>query len=218
MSIHEMTPTQKGNAYHSKSLHDFFMNSNNVIEFGAAYFSRLSELLSNLDLCVIDKMTKAIISAGDRGKTIYLIGNGGSAASATHFANDLSIGTRAPGSKTFRAVSLSDNTSILTALANDRGYDQVFVHQLDGTLRPNDVVFAFSASGNSNNVIKALIFAKNTNAMTIGCCGFDGGIMKDILDICLYIPSHKDEYGPVEDVFNIIGHLIYSYLRFIRNQ
>ncbi len=202
--------------FERKGLENHFLKALSMGDFAARYFSYLSELMTRVDVAVIEQIVDVFVKAGERGKTLYFIGNGGSAARASHLANDISIGTRSPGFKHFKAVSLTDNLSIITALANDEGYDNVFVHQLDGILQPEDVVVAFSVSGNSDNVLKALRYANEHGAITIGCTGFDGGAMHQIVDINLHVPTYRGEYGPVEDIFTILGHLIYTYLRLER--
>jgi D-sedoheptulose 7-phosphate isomerase len=183
------------------------------IDFASHYLSYLSELMKGLDLEVIESIINVIIDAGERSKSMYFIGNGGSAATASHCANDIAIGTRASGHNSLKAISLADNQAILTALANDYGYSNIFAKQLEGVIEAGDVLFAFSVSGNSPNILKALQYAKNYKATTIGCTGFDGGKMLELTDLNIHVPTHKGEYGPVEDIFSILGHLIYSYLK-----
>jgi D-sedoheptulose 7-phosphate isomerase len=187
-------------------------------EYAVSYLSRVSKLINTLDIIVIEKIINVLLEACERESTIYFIGNGGSAATASHYANDLRIGTRSHGYKPLKAISLADNISIMTALANDEGYENIFVRQLEGILEANDVVFALSVSGNSPNVIKAIRFAKEVGAMTIGCTGFDGGELKKITDIHLHMQTSYNDYGPVEDVFTILGHLIYSYMKSERKE
>ena len=185
-------------------------------EFATCYLAYLSELMAQIDVSVIEWIIDAFVTAGGRGNAIYFIGNGGSAVTASHYANDLGIGTRAPGVKPFKAISLVDNIAVMTALANDEGYDNVFVRQLEGVLQPGDVVVALSVSGKSTNVIEAVRYAKEIGALTIGCTGFDGGVLREMAEISLHIPTLRGEYGPVEDVFMILDHVIYSYLRLER--
>jgi D-sedoheptulose 7-phosphate isomerase len=111
---------------------------------------------------------------------------------------------------------LSDNQAILTALANDEGYEKVFIRQLEVMLQPEDVVVALSVSGNSSNVVAAVQYANDLGALTIGLTGFDGGELRKLVDIGLHVPTSKGEYGPAEDVFQILDHLIYTYLRMKR--
>jgi len=145
-------------------------------------------------------------------RAVFFIGNGGSAATASHFANDISIGTRTGDKKPFRAVSLTDNVAVMTALANDEGYDRMFVDQLRVHMRAGDSLVAISASGNSPNLIEAVDYATSRGATVIGLTGFDGGKLREKSDISLHVPTAKGEYGPVEDVHMIFDHLIGSYL------
>ena len=184
--------------------------------FASKYLKHLTELLERIDAKKVEQIILILEEATERGNTIYLLGNGGSAARASHLANDLNIGTRANGKRPIRAVSLTDNLPMITALANDEGYAFVFVRQLEGLLSPGDVVFGFSVSGNSENIIKAFRFASKKGALTVACTGFDGGELRRTADLCLHISTPKGEYGPVEDIFTIVGHLIYSYLRLSR--
>jgi D-sedoheptulose 7-phosphate isomerase len=187
-------------------------------EFAISYLSGVCRLINNLNISKVEKILDVLSEACERESTIYFMGNGGSAAIASHYANDLRVGTRLPGYKPFKAVSLTDNTSIITALANDEGYENIFVRQLEGVLQTNDVMFALSVSGNSHNVLKAIKYAKEMEAITISCTGFDGGELKQITDINLHMPTNYGVYGPVEDIFTILGHLIYSYLKSERNR
>ena len=199
------------------SLESHFAEARSKREFATRYMAYLSDLLAQLDVGVIEQIIDTFVETGDRGNVIYFIGNGGGAATASHFANDIGFGTRAPGVRPFKAISLVDNVAVMTALANDNGYDAVFVRQLQGVLQPGDVVVALSVSGNSANVVEAVRYAKKeVGALTIGCTGFDGGALRQMVDISLHVPTPPGEYAPVEDVFQILDHLIYSYLRLKR--
>jgi D-sedoheptulose 7-phosphate isomerase len=199
-----------------ESLNHHFISSGSKVDFGKKYIGYLTGLLASVDMDAVSAIIDAIERAGERENSIYLIGNGGSAATASHYANDINVGTRAEGFAPIRAISLTDNLALLTALANDEGYSKVFVKQLEGRIRKGDVVIAFSVSGKSENVLQALEYAIKQGAVTIGMTGFDGGRMKGMTDINLHIPTFQGEYGPVEDVFGIIGHLVYSYLKMDR--
>ena len=199
------------------NLEDHFAEVRSKREFAKRYLAYLSDLLAQLDVEAVEQIIDAFVEAGEQEKTIYFIGNGGCAATSSHFANDIGFGTRAPGFKPFKAFSLVDNVAVMTALANDNGYDTVFVRQLQGVLQPGDVVVALSVSGNSANVVEAVRYAKKeVGALTIGCTGFDGGALREMVDISLHVPTPPGEYAPVEDVFQILDHLIYSYLRLKR--
>jgi D-sedoheptulose 7-phosphate isomerase len=178
--------------------------------FVKGYLEYLKTVLDQLDLDAIAGFIDTIKTARENGQFIYFIGNGGSAATASHFANDLAIGTRST-KKPFRIMSLTDNVPVLTAIGNDFGYDEIFTKQLESYLKPNDVVVAISASGNSANVVKALELAKRMSAKTVSITGFDGGKIKPMADLNLHVPSIKGEYGPVEDVHMIFDHIVGNY-------
>ena len=197
----------------SDGLKQRYINEIDKSNFITNYFDYLTKLLSSLDTRIIEEVIDVFMAAAEQENTIYFIGNGGSAATASHFANDLGFGIRAEGVKPLKAVSLSDNSAVITALANDEGYDQIFVRQLENLLKVGDVVVAMSVSGNSPNILEAVKYAQNIGALTIGFTGFEGGFLESMVDLSLHIPTLKGEYGPVEDIFMILDHVIYSYLR-----
>ena len=139
------------------------------------------------------------------------MGNGGSAATASHFANDLSIGSDSY-EKPFRAISLTDNQAIITAISNDFGFEDVFVKQLRVLGRPGDVAVAISASGNSSNLLAAFAYAKTVGIKTIAITAFDGGKLKNIADEGIHVPTGPREYGPAEDAHMVLDHLVGAYL------
>ncbi len=188
-----------------------YETSSQPATFAKGYLDYLREVLSGLDVEAIGNFIGVLLEARERGARIFFIGNGGSAATASHFANDLAMGCRS-WEKPFRAVSFTDNVSILTAVSNDYGYDEVFVRQLQTQMQRGDVVVAISASGNSPNVVKAIEYAKANGAFTVGLTGFDGGQLKELAHLNLHVPSNKGEYGPAEDGHIIIDHLVGSYL------
>jgi D-sedoheptulose 7-phosphate isomerase len=189
--------------------------TNDPSDFAKAYLEYLSSILKSIDTSEIGQFIKTLLSARDSGATIYFIGNGGSAATASHFANDISIGTNSY-EKPFRAVSLTDNQAIITALGNDFGYEEIFVRQLRILGRAGDVVVGISASGNSPNLIRAFDFAKSAGIKTVAITAFDGGKMKQIADECIHVPTALKEYGPAEDAHMVLDHLVGAYLmRFI---
>ena len=192
-------------------LDEMFSRKSNIKEYSKSYFDYLSAVLTEISLDDIENFVESLLMAREKGSTIYFIGNGGSAATADHFANDISIGTRTY-EKPFRAVSLCDNQAIITAIANDDGYEKIFSLQLEVLLKKDDVVVAISASGNSPNLLSAIDIAKQKSAITIGLTGFDGGKLKDAVDVSVHVPTNKLEYGPAEDAHMILDHLIGSYL------
>ncbi|HJO69661.1 MAG TPA: SIS domain-containing protein [Rhodospirillales bacterium] len=179
--------------------------------FARAYLKRLNDVLAGLDLDAVAGFVEILLDARERDGRIFFIGNGGSAATASHFANDLAIGTRAR-EVPFRAISLTDNNAVVTAIANDDGYDAVFVQQLEVLARPGDVVVAISASGNSPNVLRAVEWANGHDAITVGLIGFDGGKLGKLARHVVHVPSETGEYGPVEDAHMVLDHLIANYL------
>lgn len=192
-------------------LDEIYQQSDTIADFARGYLDYLSEVLRRLDEKSVAKFIDIILDARERGARIFFLGNGGSAATASHFANDIAIGTRSPQIP-FRALSLTDNVAVLTAIANDDGYDSVFVQQLQTQMEPGDVVVAISASGNSPNVINAIDYANANDAYTVALTGFDGGAIAKIAALNVHIPTNSGEYGPAEDGHMILDHLIGSYL------
>ncbi len=180
--------------------------------FAKKYFNYLNEIMGRVDLREIEQFIEVLLECRERGSTLFFIGNGGSAATASHFVNDLSIGTRS-WDKPFRAVCLNDNSAVLTAIANDYGYEDIFTLQLQVQMKKGDVLVALSASGNSPNIIKAVEYANNHDLLTVGLTGFDGGKLKQIAKKTIHVPTNKGEYGPVEDIHMILDHLVHAYLK-----
>jgi D-sedoheptulose 7-phosphate isomerase len=182
-----------------------------ALEFSDSYFNYLHNVLKKIDKNEIKAFIDSILDARERGKNIFFIGNGGSASTASHFANDLSIGTNSY-EKTFRTISLCDNNSILTAIGNDFGFEDVFSRQLQVLGKDGDIVVAISASGNSPNLIKAIEWAQNNGLNTIAITAFDGGKLKQMAKRVVHVPTEKGEYGPAEDAHLILNHLVGGYL------
>jgi D-sedoheptulose 7-phosphate isomerase len=180
--------------------------------FAREYLRHLSNVLGAIDLAEVAQFAGVLLDARSRGAAVFFIGNGGSAATASHFANDLAIGT-CSWDKPFRVTSLTDNVPVLTALANDLGYEEIFVRQLQIVLQPRDVVVAISASGNSPNVLRAVEYATERGAVTVGLTGFDGGRLRQIVSVPVHVPTLKGEYGPVEDAHMVLDHLLAAYLK-----
>ena len=182
-----------------------------VSNFVEKYTNSLIHLLQTINKPeiknIIDCLEKTLIN----NSKVYIIGNGGSAATASHMVNDLGIGLKRRNIKRFNVVSLADNTPVCSAIANDIGYENIFYTQLQDVLTPSDVVIAISCSGNSENIVKAVRYAKEIKSTVIGMTGFDGGELKNISDISFHIDTNKGEYGLVEDMHMILDHIIYSY-------
>jgi D-sedoheptulose 7-phosphate isomerase len=177
------------------------------------YLSRFNEILNHLPQIEINRVITSIIKIYDNNNKIFIIGNGGSAANASHFAQDLAKGVFLDQGveKRIKALSLTDNTAYISALANDDGYDRIFEAQLRTFADPDDLLIIISGSGNSQNVLKAIEFAKTKGLITAGFSGYDGGKMKSMLDINVHIPLN--EMCTVESVHSVIFHYIILELR-----
>jgi len=175
------------------------------------YIEGLSGCLKELSRQDIDGIAEAIFAAYKKGRQIFIMGNGGSAATASHFARDLTIGTRAKGKPRIQAASLTDSVVMVTALANDVDYSSIFQEQLIGHVQKGDVAIGISASGNSPNVLKGMAFARSQGAVTIGLIGFGGGKLKELSDKAIILSSR--DYGQVEDIHMALAHMIAYILR-----
>ena len=181
------------------------------VAFARAYLDHVVEVVKGIDVRDIGRFIETLLDARERAATVFFIGNGGSAATASHFANDLAIGTNAY-EKPFRALSLTDNHAVVTAIANDFGYEEIFVRQLRVLGRRGDVVVGISASGNSANLLRAFEFAKIAGMKTVAITSFDGGKMRAIADEGVHVPTAPKEYGPAEDAHMVLDHLVGAYL------
>jgi len=195
----------------ANAIEDLFQKNNSPAAFAKAYLAHLTKTLEVLDVDAIASFIGILLAARDSEKTLFFLGNGGSAATSSHFANDIAVGTRSTR-KPFRAVSLTDNVAVMTAIANDYSYDDIFLLQLKYQLRKGDVVVGISASGNSPNVLKAIKYANSVDAHTVGLTGFDGGRLRKMVKTSLHVQTGKGEYGPVEDVHMILDHLVGAFL------
>jgi len=185
--------------------------SRDPVAFAKSYIDYLTQILNGIDSSEIGRFVTTLLDARDRGATIFFIGNGGSAATASHFANDLAIGTNSY-EKPFRVISLTDNQAIITAIGNDFGYQDIFVRQLRILGKVGDVVVAISASGNSPNLLSTFEYAKSAGIKTVAITAFDGGKMKMVADEGIHVPTAPKEYGPAEDAHMVLDHLVGAYL------
>jgi len=176
-----------------------------------AYFDCLSNTITNLPFDSIDVVAEILVRAYVDSRMIYLFGNGGSAALASHFACDLGKGAVNGTGKRFRVLALTDSVPMITAWANDANYDDIFAEQLANFAKPHDVAFAISGSGNSPNVLRGLRTAKELGATTVGLTGFSGGKLKDLCDICVIIPS--DNMQVIEDLHLCVAHAMFTTIR-----
>src|SRR4051794_25541465 len=173
------------------------------------YLGRLTSTLESLPAASIESLSEMLYRAYTDGKQVFTLGNGGSASTASHMAADLAKNTISANMHRFRILSLNDNQSLMTALANDLGYENVFSEQLKNLIRPGDLLIAISASGNSPNVLNAIRYAQRQCAEVVGLLGFEGGEAARLADLSIVVPC--DHYGVVEDVHLIINHILVDY-------
>jgi D-sedoheptulose 7-phosphate isomerase len=179
------------------------------VKFIENYLAEIKMVIDNIDKQKICAIKDEIIGGYERDAAIFICGNGGSAATAAHFCNDLSKLTIKEGlEKRFRVISLVDNIPLITAWANDESYESIFVEQLKNLFRKGDLLIGISGSGNSRNVLRAVEFVNQNGGTTIGITGFDGGQLKHFAKISLVVPSNSMQQ--VEDIHLILEHLICS--------
>jgi D-sedoheptulose 7-phosphate isomerase len=170
------------------------------------YVDELHETLDKLPLELIEEVIALLKDSRMQNRQVFVMGNGGSASTASHFAADLGKNTRCENTPDFRVMCLSDNVAALSAYSNDEGYENSFTGQLASHIRPNDVVIGISTSGNSANVLKAIELANRTGARTVGLTGFDGGKLGKLVEFHLHVPSSCIEQ--IEDIHLILEHMI----------
>ncbi len=173
------------------------------------YFAEVSRSISTIDRAAVGNLVTRLRQARDAGQTVYTFGNGGSAATASHFAADLlkTVSYKKGGTnKRFKAICLNDNTSVMMAYANDVSYADVFVEPLRNFIQPHDVVIGISGSGNSENVIRAIDFGNEAGAFTVGICGYDGGRLKQKAKLPVWV--NNGHMLQVEDVHMSITHAV----------
>ncbi|MDH7602486.1 MAG: SIS domain-containing protein [Armatimonadota bacterium] len=184
--------------------------SNEKVSIIQNYVKLLKEALQALSEEALLEIADILRRAHQEGKQVFLLGNGGSAANATHIAEDLQKGVKEHTGRRFKVLSLADSTPLITAWANDTSYEQIFVEQIESLVEPGDVVIAISGSGNSPNVLRAVEKANEMGAVTIGLTGFDGGKLAKTAQKSVVVAS--DNMQRVEDVHLVIGHILYTYL------
>ncbi len=194
------------------ALKSLFDASDSPEEYVYGFLSRMAKIMEDLKTQPVTELIQRVEQACEDRRQIFLIGNGGSAAVASHIVADLAPNTLVDGAEGFRAFCLADSVESITAIANDSGYENIFSYQLRCHLQPGDLVIALSVSGNSENVIRGIRYAKENGAFTVGMTGFDGGRLAKVCDLSIHIPTTRDEYGPVEDLFSCVGHLVTGYI------
>jgi D-sedoheptulose 7-phosphate isomerase len=185
-------------------------NSNNFFQFSKKYLKNLSLIFNKIDKKSFDNVLKEFNYIRSKKLNLFVAGNGGGAATATTMANDLGfdILKKTKTKNPFKIISLTDNTSVISAIANDTGYDNIFINQLKIHFKKQDRLLIFSASGNSKNLIKAAQWVKKNGGKVIGILGFNGGKLKNICDVSFHIKTENGDYGPVEDIQLMLNHIL----------
>lgn len=183
------------------------LTGDTTLQTAQDYVAAVASAIDQLDLSTIDRVAAALYAAHVASRSVYCMGNGGSAAAASHFAADLSRLTEIPQrSRQMKVSSLSANPAMLTACANDHGFDQVFVEQLRGRLEPGDVVVGISTSGASANVLEAMQYARSRGAVAVGVTGLDGDRLRRHADEAITVRSSSVQV--IEDTTVVISHLL----------
>jgi len=184
-----------------------------IKSFAKNYLDETKKTLNLIEEDLLNKIEKIVIlleEAKNKKNRIFIMGNGGSGSTASHFAEDLSKGTIVGDSLRFKAVSLTDSIPTILAWANDSSYDDIFIEQLKNLMEPDDIVIGISGSGNSRNVIKAIEYANQKGGITIGFSGYDGGKLIKCAKINVHVPSFNMQR--VEDIHMLVAHLLMSLL------
>jgi D-sedoheptulose 7-phosphate isomerase len=175
------------------------------------YLSETQKVLGEMSKRSIATLVSMLYETWKQHRQTFILGNGGSASTASHMANDLSKATIVPGKPRMRVIALSDNISLITAWANDASYEDVFKEQLENLLERGDLVIGISASGNSPNVLRAMEFARRHGAMTVAWTGLSGGKLKELVDHCVHAPT--DDVGMIESIHLVLDHLVTGEVR-----
>lgn len=191
-----------------------------TINFIQSYFDDLRDIINKISKQDIDKAIQILDEAREKGNKVFIIGNGGSASTATHFACDLNKYTSVEGKKRFRAISLEDNAALMTALVNDEGWDNVYSYQLENLMDDGDCLVAVSVHGGSGkdkaalwsqNLLKAVKMVQSRGGKVVGLVGFDGGALREVADACIIVPINSTPQ--VEGFHLVLTHLVCSFIR-----
>ena len=175
------------------------------------YLLAVQDVLAHLDHEVVDRMIDVIWRGYEEGRTLFVFGNGGSAALASHFACDIGKGTVAGRARRLKTIALTDNVALITAWANDKAYEEIFSEQLESLAEKGDIALAISGSGNSPNVIRGLQAGRRLGVQTLVLTGFAGGRAKTLADLCLIVPSESMQH--IEDAHLCATHAIFLAIR-----
>ena len=184
----------------------------NIHQYFNNYRERLNILMEKVDVNTLEKVIGIIVGVFKNGKTVYVCGNGGSAATASHIQADFSFFIRYFTEFRPKVRSLTDNIALLTAVSNDISFNDIFVEQLKGHLEKGDAIICISASGNSENVLRAAKYVNENGGTSIAFVGFSGGQLLETAQVSLYTSNPKGDYGPIEDLHMIYAHLIVNFL------
>ncbi|MCK9617670.1 MAG: SIS domain-containing protein [Lentimicrobiaceae bacterium] len=184
----------------------------NVTNYLEDYKKSLQTLLNLIDADILEQVITKLIETFTNGKTLYIVGNGGSATTASHMQADFAFFVRYFTKFRPKVRALTDNVALITAIGNDTTFYDIFVEQMKGNFEAGDAIICISASGNSENVIRAAEFANNHGGISIGFVGFEGGKLKEVAQIALFTPNPKGEYGPIEDIHMILNHILINYI------
>jgi len=176
------------------------------------YVERINLALAKLTQVSLENGLLALRETIDSGGRVWIAGNGGSAATASHFATDLSRCTNSRGAP-IKGISLCDNSGLITAIGNDFGFDFIFSRQLSNVSNEGDLFVVLTASGNSKNLLVAMEWAKKNQVKTMALTGFDGGEAKNLADISIHVPTAIADYGAAEDAHSILCHFLSSQFR-----
>ncbi len=179
----------------------------------ATYFTELEQMMRSISQENLQNVLRLLEDCYHHGRRVFIMGNGGSAATSSHFALDLAKNTIMPQVPRLKAISLTDHVPLITAWSNDTAYEHIFAEQLANLIEPGDVVIGISASGNSLNVVNALMLARQSHAFTVGILGATGGKIKDIVDAYVLAPGQNIEQE--EDAHLIIAHVITRHMRVV---
>lgn len=194
------------------ALENLYRGANSAQEYADGFRDRMLDTIEAMDTNGAVRLIEALTDTLQSDGTVFVLGNGGSGAVASHWVNDLGVNCLVNGQPGYKVISLGDNASTITAVANDNEFADIFAAQLRCALQSEDLVIALSVSGNSLNVIRAVEYANEVGATTVGFTGMNGGKLKDVASLSIHTPSDTDEYGPVEDIFSIFMHLATGYI------
>lgn len=182
------------------------------LRYLGAYLDRVLDAVKSIEVTQLEQLATVIDRTVSSQGHVFFIGNGGSAATATHYVNDL-VMAYARTNRVLRTSSLTDNPALVSGIANDYSFEEIFEYQIRALGKPGDLVIAISASGNSPNLVRAIEYANSLGIGTAAVLGFDGGKLKEMVDVVVQVTTELGDYGPAEDAHLVINHAIAAFLR-----